>query len=228
MYQMGSLNHITLSNSISYNTGKPGAQEGNTEGDYEPVNPGFRNREQGISTIASYPNNTTHTYSRANSRGTRTVGMKNTTKATYVCICITIILALQIWNVIMIKYIEGKISKFTIKYDNLPIQKQPSIPALLSLISSKLDAISRDTNYNLPYLIINKKLPKDKTSSTPNGIFIPYGTRVIAYIDNFNLIGMARKSKRGRSRGMTNRNKIELFFDYELTNEHCLNDTKIG
>lgn len=227
MYQMGSLNHITLSNSISYNTGKPGRQERNSEGDYESVTPGTGNREQGISTITSYPYNSTQASHRANTGRTGSVGMKNTTKATYICICITIMLALQIWNVIMIKYIEGRISRLVIKSDNLPIQKQYNIPGSLSLISSKLDSIARDTNYNLPYLIINKRLPKDRTSAMPSGVFLPYGTRMIIYIDDPEQWCMSGKPRRGKVKSKNKSHKMELAFNHDpISNgEKCSNYT---
>lgn len=190
---MGSLSHITLSNSIQYNSGKTGEQERNTEGDYEPVIAGSRNREQSIPTTFTNPSNHQHPTIRINQRGTGGTTMKNTVKITYVCLCTTMILALQIWNVIMMKYVESKISRAAVKNDNLPVQRPCFPPGLISMIAKKLDLIMKDTNYNLPYMIMNHKSPKDFEIYRPKGLFIPYGTS--AELSSFPVKSQSRKNK---------------------------------
>ncbi|UBB42384.1 hypothetical protein [Wufeng Rhinolophus pearsonii paramyxovirus 1] len=212
---MGSLSHITLSNSIHYNCNKPGEQEGNLETDYEPVNTNTRNRESSLPTITSYPRHIATTPFRIDSRRAERARMKNSAKATYLCCCVTVILALQIWTVIMMKYVETRLTRIVIKNDNLPIQKQYNIPGSLNLISSKLDSIFRDTNYNIPYLIINRVLPKDYNSARPKGIYLAYGTSMQISIPNYDESNKGRKSKKKDKRDQTM--KLEIKFDDRLT-----------
>lgn len=173
---MGSLSHITLSNSIHYNTPQAGEPQNTSEGDYEPVATNFRHRRESQSRTNTNINNPPITIDRSSYRGSKYLNMNTPIKLNFLCISIVILLALQIWNVIMMKHVEVKLSKATIKTENLPILKPCPLKDMLMMLTKKMDLIIKDTNYNLPYMIMNNQPPRDFELRKPKGIFIPFGT----------------------------------------------------